>query len=70
MAQKPGTLHVKDMMRKPGMPHRKDTARKPGMMHRKDTAKKPDMLKIMRRKPAYMMIMGRMMVRIPRSMTR
>ena len=52
------------------MPHSKDTARKPGMMHRKDTAQKPDMLKMMMRKPAYMMIMGRMMVRIPRSMTR
>ena len=68
--RKPGMPHKKDTARKPGMPHSKDTARKPGMMHRKDTAQKPDMLKMMRRKPAYMMIMGRMMVRIPRSMTR
>ena len=68
--RKPGMPHKKDTARKPGMPYSKDTARKPGMMHRKDTEQKPDMLKMMRRKPAYMMIMGRMMVRIPRSMTR
>ena len=68
--RKPGMPHKKDTARKPGMPHSKNTARKPGMMHRKDMAQKPDMLKMMRRKPAYMMIMGRMMVRIPRSMTR